>query len=412
MVANPSSSGHVSRCSLGLRNRMNQTELQAAVSATADGGTLTLPAGLHTIDASVGTVTFTRSITIDGGGSIIACTPVPGNGTPMLNGDTPNGSIVTLKNFTLAGPAITYDPTNGSETKANDSWIGIRVGRTGCPTTRVTLRNVNITGLFGSGFMRVGGGYTSVIGCIINAWETPVAIFAGHPSDVSGFCRLICNKLSGVGSKSSSVGVYIHPNMSLVSVGNVFEDFNYHGLSAHGGPEPVAGQHWYSGHDRFNRCPMIHSPRVPVPVTVDNAVCSGPPARASVIKGNLAMTDSTLVNQSLTYFPDYDHTVTIVDTTWAPTAVCGGAQGSGSWLYRNVEWQLGGVGSTPSVEPDVVGTVTYEDCDAYDVGSTSPYLIKCAGNAVIDATELRIHTSRNDAVLSTATNLTGPTIVS
>lgn len=394
---------------------MNVTEIQALVSACPDGGTVQLPPGRHVIDQNVGHVEWTRSITIDGQGCEIIVIPVPSTPTvaniPALNGDTPNGTQVTIKNLTLTYPNVVDEPQRSGIVKANDDYIGIHVGRTAGPDTRLTCLNVKTTGLIGSAVHRIGGGFTDIIGCQMNAWESPLKIFAGHPSDTTASCRLISNTFSGVGSKSTSIGIYIHPNITLQSVGNKFQDFNYHGISAHGGPGPQPGQTFTSVCDGFIRCPIIATPLMYA--RVHRAYREGAYTRASVIRGDLYMTDSSLGVEAITYFPGYDHNIVIEDCTWDPIAVIGGAEGSGNIEYRNVTWNLTVSGRLPSVGADFVGTVTYVNCQAYDAALGPFVMLNDGPGPLVYAGGLTIHSNRTiqDILYGTGSFQVSPVIV-
>lgn len=151
-----------------------------------------------------------------------------------IAGDTTDN--VRLSSFTMAGPTVTNaavgDPLSDS---LGISWsVGSTQGAV------FDVDHVEITGMFGTGVARSGGGLFRLHDNIINAYTVPVAFFestntSGEVENATLFSHN--DVLTAVGGWHSSIGMYLHPNVNFAVTGTVFRQFNRYAIYENGNPD-------------------------------------------------------------------------------------------------------------------------------------------------------------------------------
>jgi hypothetical protein len=182
--------------------RLQQLLDQATDVCRFPGGVIDLPEHTRLI--------IPRSMRIDGNNTTLRVAGVAVPANSLLDADAlPNGSRLEIRDLTIIGPDTTsWDPNTESIKGA----ISYQLYKTWLST--LIVRNVTISGGYGSGVLRAGGGQFEVKNCTLGAWVDGVAFFESH----GGYGTLVLSDTelrAPANSKYSSIGVYIHPHLHL-----------------------------------------------------------------------------------------------------------------------------------------------------------------------------------------------------
>lgn len=383
---------------------MNKIELQTLINNTPLGATLYLPAGEHVIDAGLvagAIIRVPRSISIIGNNTALRFINVA-PATQAFKIDAPDKSVVEFRDLTIHGPETAIEGQN-------DSMSCIHWALYKTPLASLHVSRVKVTGFFESAVQRAGGGFLTITDCDFHAWEGTVKFFASHGE--SGKLYLGYNKLSGLGSKYTSIGAYVHNNLSMMSEGNEFSDFNYHGLSSHGSPAAGSKQSWVSSNDTFIRTPMVQTPSLRA--VIINPVCQGVVSRGSLIRGDAIIIGGNINDTNFTFSTDVEHNFDMIDCVWAPKAIPLVVGGKGRFRFFNVVWNLEGSGRVFTTHRDSTALIEMNGAIINDISTKGPYLLQTQGAVTIDWGKTVFNTNRPDALnLHPATKQIGtPTIL-
>lgn len=192
--------------------------IQALLDATPVGGVCTLPAG-HVDVLERTSFTVPRSMTIRGDGTVIdivdgvgaRSTAVPT--AHLFNADgLVDGSELHVRDLTVNGPDCSGWATS---TSTNTGVIGWERAKTFAST--LTVDNLTVTGGYSTAVRRSGGGRMSVTNSTLEAWVNPVVFFESSDTGWGDLLLRDCLLVAPSRTKSTSVGVYIHPHLHLTA---------------------------------------------------------------------------------------------------------------------------------------------------------------------------------------------------
>jgi hypothetical protein len=210
------------------------TTLQALLDAA--GPTCTFPGGI--IDVPAGTrLVVRRPVTILGNGTTLR---VAGSAVPtvsLIDADRlPDGSRFEVRDLRIEGPSTDgWDP----RTESNAAAISWQLYRTWNST--MVVRNVTVTGGYGTGVSRSGGGRFEVVDCDLGGWVDGAAFFESHGGSGSMLLQRTALRAPR-NSKYSSIGLYIHPHLDLVAEEVTGTDWNRWVVYVNGSPA-ATGRH-------------------------------------------------------------------------------------------------------------------------------------------------------------------------
>lgn len=120
-----------------------------------------------------------------------------------------DGTTLELHDLSIEGPDTTgWDP----RTECNRAAICWSLYRTW--NAAMVVRNVTVSGGYGTGVLRSGGGRLEVSDCDLGGWVIGLAFFESHGGH--GSLRLRDTVLRATAnSKYSSVGAYLHPHLDV-----------------------------------------------------------------------------------------------------------------------------------------------------------------------------------------------------
>lgn len=189
--------------------------IQAVLDATAADGVCVLPGG--TIDVPQHTqFTVPRPMTVDGNGTVIRVVDGSGNLSTVpptahlfQASSLPNGSRFEVRDLTIHGPDCTgWDP------QLNNNRAAINYVQGNTHQSTVVLDNVTITGGYGYGLQRSGGGELRIHRSSLSGWVGGYAFFESHGKPGHLVCTDTTLDAPAV-SKWDSIGAYITPSMRV-----------------------------------------------------------------------------------------------------------------------------------------------------------------------------------------------------
>lgn len=189
------------------RRAVAPAELQALLDGAGDvcvlpPGTLELPQHSRLV--------VPHSMRIVGRGTTLA---VDGDAPPTEHlidaGGLPDGSWLEVDGLRIDGPDTTGWAPSTHVPRAAIAWNWYRTWG-----SRLALRDVTVTGGYGHGVLRGGGGVLEVHDCDLSGWIAALAFFEDH--DGWGALTLHDTVLRAPAwSKASSVGAYLHPHLAV-----------------------------------------------------------------------------------------------------------------------------------------------------------------------------------------------------
>lgn len=394
---------------------VNRGLLQTAVAGLAAGDVLEIPAGTFEVDTSAGAVLLPRSIVIQGvdrTASVLDVFPkvagtaplVPlfdvvaaaGTGYPVA----PNGSKFVLRDLTVHGP------TSGVNVGISCAFRWARNGSTG----DVRIERVTITGLFDSGVQRSGKGLFEIIDCDINAFEAPVKAFESSNSQGEATCIVLRGTHTAFGGKSSSVGIYIHPNVSFHCQGTHYQHFNRFAFYANGSPSSPPS--FFSVVDV-----EVEAANLAQTATNGDAVFVRvkhhgvrPGLGESAFKGNVTFVECDLRNQGQYGFFPGSFTRQFISCWIQPTGIfmSMGASTSGLVRYVDCTWKLEGNARACNFTAGWTGRILWVDSKIADCGTTGPYLVQVQGGSIdIVSTTVDSPRSNHGLLIGSTVPITG-----
>ncbi len=260
------------------------SDIQQLINSTAPNGVCELPGGV--VDCPDFTpLLITKSITLRGNGTVfnLPQTGIPGDS--FIKADSlPNGSYLEISNLTVNGPStLGWEPTFDLSAK---SMISYQLYKTW--DSRMVVKNVVTRGGYSYGLSRAGGGKLQVIDCDLQGWVGAMAFFESH----GGWGDLIVRDTKFTApahSKHSSIGIYIHPHLSLTAERLYASDWNRYAIYLNGSPQSQ-GNHDLIDVTAHN-CSLIHTGSGII-TTLFRCTETGKPANGgSYMKGDLVAVD-------------------------------------------------------------------------------------------------------------------------
>lgn len=384
----------------------NRLALQSAASGAQPGDVLELPAGTYEVDITGGSISLVRSISIVGAGQTATILDVLPKApttalTPLFDVATtaPDGSAFLLQDLTVQG--TTTGVNAGSS-------CAIRWSRSGS-VGRLRLERVTITGLFDSGVQRSGKGRFEIIDCDINAYEAPVKAFESTDSAGEAECIIINGLHTGFDSKSTSIGIYIHPNVSFLCSGTHYKNFSRFAFYANG--TPGNDPKYFTVTDvEVEDCSLAQTASGASPVFVrvfHHGV--NPAGGEGLIKGDVTFVDCDLRPSGSTGLMQGPHEITYVNCWIEPQRIflSAGVNTSGTFRFINCHWKLENIDARAlNLTGGWSGRLVFLDSVINDCGTTSgPYLLQINGGTV-DFESLTIDTPRSNHGLTIGSGVT------
>lgn len=189
--------------------------IQALLDATPADGVCTLPGGLIDVHEHSQFV-IPRPMTVDGNGTTIRVVDSSGNLSTVpptahlfQASALSNGSRLEVRDLTIAGPDCSaWDP------QLNNNRAAINYVQGHTHLSSVVLDNVTITGGYGYGLQRSGGGELRIHRSNLSGWVGGYAFFESHGRPG----HLTCTDTTldaPARSKWDSIGAYITPSMRV-----------------------------------------------------------------------------------------------------------------------------------------------------------------------------------------------------
>ena len=250
-----------------------RSEVQALIDACPTGGTVTLPEQVH-LDATSGPLIVPRSMTIQGP-STVTVTPPAVPVSTVVDVTAPNGSTVAFRGFTVEGP------TDPAIDRALLRWWLPR-----SQDATMIVDDVTVTGLFNEPISRSGGGRLIVTDCDLSGYEKILGFFSNHGEEPGELIVSNCTLSTGLTTKPSSVGLYVHPHMHTTVTRCHFEGWSRYGVYWNGSPVPDDPLHVIA-ECTFTDCDLMQSASGARPVVSDCFVSrSVPDGPGATIRGS------------------------------------------------------------------------------------------------------------------------------
>lgn len=372
----------------------NRVAIQAAVDALGADHVLQLPAGTYEVDVTAAPIWLRRGVIIQGVSrtstvlDVVPKVPAPAPATPMnslfdvISASTqapprtppPAGSRFVLRDFAIQGP------TTNANTQIAAGFRWEHRGSFGF----VRAERLTITGLFSAGVIRSGHGRMEVFDCDINAGEAPVKSFESSWTADAAECVIIGGTHTGFDSKSSSIGLYIHPHVALAVHDVHYRNFNRFAFYANGSdpstlPPPrfwtvadtdvedcALAQTAYNAHSKFVR---VHHHG------------TSPGGAESPLAGNVDFIECDLRPATQYGFFPGAHQRNFVDCWIEPATylVSGGKNVAGTTRFVGCTWKCVGSGRAFNFTNLSTARVIVVDCDLYDCGASSVQLVNVQG---------------------------------
>ena len=209
-------------------NGWTATQLQALLDTADDvcifpGGIVDLPE--HT------RLVVPRGMRIDGNGTTLR---VKGTQVPTQHLIDASGlgdrEVLELHDLNIEGPDTTdWDPM----TECNRAAICWSLYRTW--NASMVVRNVTVSGGYGTGVLRSGGGQLVISDCDLGGWVDGLAFFESHGGH--GSLQLHDTVLRAPeNSKYSSIGAYVHPHLALDAARVTAVGWNRYAIYLNGTP--------------------------------------------------------------------------------------------------------------------------------------------------------------------------------
>lgn len=165
-------------------------------------------------------------------------------------GNRPN-SRLDIKGLTINGPDTTGWDQNIDNPMGAINWVYYKTW-----DSCLTIQDVKITGGYGYGVQRSGGGKFYLIDCELSGWVGGFSFFESH----GGYGESIAYNVklhAPVNSKYSSIGAYIHPHLDVFWDNVDAKDWNRYACYLNGNPQS-AGTHKLSSVTATN-CSLIQT---------------------------------------------------------------------------------------------------------------------------------------------------------
>lgn len=364
----------------------NRQAIQAALDAMAADEVLQLPSGTYEVDVDAAQIWLQRGAIIQGvsrTGTVLDVVPKTpasvmkplfdvissGGQAPPRTPPAPGSSFV-LRDLTIHGP------TTNTNAQVSAAFQWSHAGSLGY----VRAERLTITGLFSAGINRSGKGRMEVIDCDINAGEAPVKAFESQWVADSAECVILGGTHTGYGSKSSSIGLYIHPHVALLAHGVHYQNFNRFAFYSNGS-NPLslpAPRYWTVADCDIEDCSLAqtaynaHSKFVRVK---HHGISPG--GAESPLAGNFDFIECDLrYVKQFAFFPG-DYQRNFVDC-WMETGtytLSAGNNVGGTTRFVGCTWKCVGSGRAFNFTNQSNVRIMVIDCTLYDCGASSTQLV-------------------------------------
>lgn len=393
-------------------NVVTWRSLNNAVQRTPDGGTLTIPAGTWVLE-NLGAIEITKAIHVVATGVTLDCSDWTHSLFDLVS--APDGIDVSFTGGTFIGP------TTGSLELQNTA--GVYWARALREETSLTLTDVTILGQWGSAVSKAGGGTMVFDSCELHAWVSAATLFGGGlaPSDTgeAGSLTAIDTVFDTENGKSSSVGVYIHPQMDYLFERCTFRHHNRFGIYSNGQPEPDDPVQ-IATDCVFHDCDIIQVATRTHPV-LNNPIHTGThEGPGNVIKGSLTVNGGTLSAISIFGYLG-DPLTTVHDVTFVGTHF---EMIGGFFAPRNLGTLRFTDGCVFDLVPgtyavigmvDFSGTVDFDDTVINELSTSNPPAVVTRAPCTVDWGTSTIVTTRTAAeslqLVAGTTEIGAPTFV-
>lgn len=202
----------------------------------------------------------------------------------------------------------------------------------------VRLERVWVTGKYDSVVNKAGAGLVAVKDCILNAYEAPVKHFASH-GEPGGHLSVTDSHLTGHDSKVSSIGLYVHPNISAAVTGCHFDNFGRYGFYHNGNP-PAQGATVSISDCTFHDCDVIRAAKQTHPTLIRCTSTGNSNSGGTLIEHNLTAVDCRFASRSVFTMTHEPHALRFVGCHFEPHNHALMLSGPGTVEFVNCEWDL------------------------------------------------------------------------
>lgn len=270
----------------------------------------------------------------------------------------------------------------------------------------MTVRDVEISGLFVAGVNRSGRGTLRLIRNQINAWTSPVSCFQSTFEAGAARCVMVGGAYSAYdGEVGSSIGIYIHPHIPLLAVGVRWEHFSRYGIYWNG-TEGVPS-HSVVADCEFHDCGIAQTAsRSDVTFVRCASSESGDyPGTNGVYRGKITQVDGQFAGR----FSGFLDTPDV--RTYRNCVFDGATYGLIATGRQRLHFEGGEATVSLSrflqCSGAFSGYVRFEDFDVYDAGAS--ILLSATGGTIDARGGLTVHTNKSEATV--LSQLSGATIL-
>lgn len=169
---------------------------------------------------------------------------VDGNGNPSTAIPTTGlfhcglrpSSRLDVRGLTIHGPDTTGWDQNADNPTGAIEWVNARTW-----AAVLTVEDVTITGGYGYGVYRSGGGRLDIVNSSLSGWVGGYAFFESHGGSGTNLLRNVTMTAPAT-SKYSSIGAYVHPHLDVTWDNVTATNWNRFALYLNGNPQS-AGDH-------------------------------------------------------------------------------------------------------------------------------------------------------------------------
>lgn len=344
-----------------------------------------LPAGTIQVDASGlrASITTAQSIIGHPDGTVIDVYPKTPSAGYILFDSTAQSGTIELRDLTVHGP------TSGLEAalRATDifRWVG---------HGDLIVDNVTVTGVPARAIQHSGRGNCTITNSTLNGYVSPVARWESFDSPTPGSLTVNSSTLTGYGSGTTSIGIYVHPHIPVTVTNSTFDTFARYGVYQNGTTPNIAPA--LIEDSVFRRCSIILSSAATATIrrVLWDDLTSTP---GSILRGGAVIEDSVFRSSPWATMPSAPGSVIrFRRCEWGPGVIwCNFSTGTGLDIaFEDCTWTMTNwYGEVLVMGADASGAVTFTRCTINDAG-TSGDGIRILGLVTLDRRGLTLRSSR------------------